>query len=174
MPHRLRFSLSHTTGLVTCLISLGLDSGVDVERSDRRVDALHLAGRWFSVTEVRELQGLAVESRQDRFLDYWTLKEAYMKARGLSSVSLYRDASFAIDGEMIRVTLADQSPDKMSEWWFALSDLPTGHRVAICVHNQLQKKLGVELIHHDITSIDSVRIDVSLTRSPKFGFKTES
>ena len=41
------------------------------------------ADRYFSPTEVAALGALPEAARPDRFFDYWTLKESYIKARGL-------------------------------------------------------------------------------------------
>lgn len=167
----LRFSLSHTEGLVVCLITGEFDGGVDVERTARIVDSERLARRWFSSREAQEISVLRGEARQSRFIDHWTLKEAYMKARGLSSVSLYREASFELALGTIRATLADQAEGSTGKWSFALFDLLLKYRAAVCIHNDAQIDLGLELIQHDLTNGVSVRIDKSSNTRPKFGSK---
>ena len=57
--------------------------GIDVERFDRRCDMEAIARRYFSALEIQELMSLGMGDRPARFLEYWTLKEAYVKARGL-------------------------------------------------------------------------------------------
>ena len=167
----LKFSLSHTQGLVACLVSRSMDGGVDVERATRIVDCERLARRWFSPTEAKQIVDFPEAARRSRFFDHWTLKEAYMKARGLSSVALYHDASFRLDQREIRAELLDQSANKNDEWSFALFDLIPGFRGAVCVHNKLQLELDLEFLQHDLVTGLSVRIERSAESRPKFGSK---
>lgn len=78
----LRFNLSHTEGLAACVVCLDIDCGVDVERMNRVKDLDGVARRVFTSPEREDLQKRDGDSLQGRFADYWTLKEAYMKARG--------------------------------------------------------------------------------------------
>jgi 4'-phosphopantetheinyl transferase len=79
----LRFSLSHTAGLVACAVSAGGDVGVDVERL-RPADLSATVGRrYFSAAERERLDALPAELRPGEFISYWVLKEAYTKARGV-------------------------------------------------------------------------------------------
>jgi len=78
----LRFSLSHTRGLAACAVTVGGDIGIDVEDTSRCWSA-GLAQRYFAVKERRDLQALPAADQRFRFFEYWTLKEAYLKARGV-------------------------------------------------------------------------------------------
>ena len=49
---------------------------------ERRLRHRDLAERFFGEAEVRALRGLAPEKQAGRFLELWTLKEAYLKASG--------------------------------------------------------------------------------------------
>lgn len=77
----LRFNLSHTEGLIACAVAEQVDVGVDVEMSARPID-LGIADRYFSSLELTQLQSLVPGERHRRFFELWTLKEAYLKARG--------------------------------------------------------------------------------------------
>ncbi|HWA99115.1 MAG TPA: 4'-phosphopantetheinyl transferase superfamily protein, partial [Pirellulales bacterium] len=79
----LRFNLSHTDGFAACAVAWENDIGVDVEFVARRTGGVHLARRFFSASEVDDLLRLPAEQQRDAFFDYWTLKEAYIKARGM-------------------------------------------------------------------------------------------
>jgi 4'-phosphopantetheinyl transferase len=91
----LRFSLSHTAGLVALAVALRVDVGIDVEGVRTRAAGLDIARRFFAPAEADALEAMPPE-RQDRaFLEYWTLKEAFIKATGLGmSMPL---ASFAFE-----------------------------------------------------------------------------
>jgi len=78
----LRFNLSHTENLAACLVCLDHDCGVDVERLHRLKNLDGVARKVFTEAERVDLEGREGNDLQGRFTDYWTLKEAYMKARG--------------------------------------------------------------------------------------------
>src|SRR6185436_13023672 len=75
-----RFNLSHTDGMIVCLVGDDREIGVDVEDIERTGYTVEIADRYFSEAEVRELRSWTAERRVERFFDYWTLKEAYIKA----------------------------------------------------------------------------------------------
>jgi len=77
----LRFNLSHADGLVALVVSAHYEVGVDVERIGRQ-PAMEVAESRFAPSEVAALRALPDAEQARRFLEYWTLKEAYLKARG--------------------------------------------------------------------------------------------
>ncbi len=129
------FNLSHTDGLVVLAVARQ-PVGVDVEWLDRTGRTVELADRYFARTETGSLLALAGTAQRDRFFDLWTLKEAYIKARGLGlALSL---GGFAFDrfespplSVAVDAALADR-PD--SEWSFGTWDRPdTRHRIAVAL-----------------------------------------
>jgi 4'-phosphopantetheinyl transferase len=129
----LRFSLSHTSGLSACAIALDFACGVDVESSDRRGDLLKVARRVLSPRELSDLDTRAAETRRDRFLAYWTLKEAYVKARGLGLALPLRQLSFSLSGERIRVESTAPGDDGAGVWQFASLRPTPRHLQALAV-----------------------------------------
>lgn len=130
------FNLSHTRGLLAVLVHDDPEAvlGVDVEALGRRGGGPEVAERFFSVDEVRALRGLAPAAQRDRFFDYWTLKEAYIKARGVGvSLGLGR-FSFVIDDPAAVTVRFDASlDDDPGRWRFARFDPWPGHRVALAL-----------------------------------------
>jgi 4'-phosphopantetheinyl transferase len=82
-PPSYGFNLSHTRGLVACVVARGGDVGIDVERVEGTSDIGSLAASRFSRFEVEQLAACPAGVRHDRFFEIWTLKEAYAKAIGL-------------------------------------------------------------------------------------------
>jgi 4'-phosphopantetheinyl transferase len=78
----LRFNISHAHGLALFSFARGRELGVDVEliRPDFAGD--DIAARYFSADEIAELRALPSSLRSEGFFLCWTLKEAYVKARG--------------------------------------------------------------------------------------------
>jgi 4'-phosphopantetheinyl transferase len=76
------FSLAHTSDLVLIAVGLAVAVGSDVERVDRDVDEIEVAGVAFSGDELAGLVRLAPPARRRGFYELWTLKEAFLKATG--------------------------------------------------------------------------------------------
>ena len=131
----LRFNVSHTGGLVVCLVGLGRELGVDAESPHRDRRWLDLADRFFAPAEARALRGVPAADRPPRFLEYWTLKEAYVKARGrgltLPLSGFWFDPPASPTG--IRVRFTPAVGDDPARWQFTLQRLDTGHLVATAI-----------------------------------------
>jgi 4'-phosphopantetheinyl transferase len=76
------FNLAHTRGLVLIVIGHAVAVGIDVERVERVIDEIAIAGVAFSGDELAGLVRLAPPARRRRFYELWTLKEAFLKATG--------------------------------------------------------------------------------------------
>jgi 4'-phosphopantetheinyl transferase len=77
------YSLSHTKGLSVCAVGSGGDVGVDVESLQRANNHAGIAKRFFATSEADFLESLDENQKPIEFLRLWTLKEAFVKARGL-------------------------------------------------------------------------------------------
>jgi 4'-phosphopantetheinyl transferase len=128
---RASFSLSHTRGMVTCVVTHGAEVGVDVECVDRAVDAGAIAERFFTPAEADRLMDLSGDARRDRFFDLWTLKEALVKALGRGMAVSLSTLAFTVGaGGDIRL----DAPDVDSNAWrFALFAPSPRHRLAVAV-----------------------------------------
>ena len=127
----LHFSLSHTDGCVACVVSKHETVGVDVETVSRRVAPLSTALRFFAPEEVETLRTLPEPAAIERFFDYWTLKEAYLKARGFG-LNLPLDAfAMRVSREAIKISFKPDITDDPSDWRFSLCSPSPSHRLAI-------------------------------------------
>lgn len=99
-PQGLRFNLAHTEGLVALLVHDDVDSGVDVERVGTVDDLYGVAEMVFADPERDALRSLPVEEQEARFYRLWTLKEAFIKARGMGLALPLRDFWFAAHDPM--------------------------------------------------------------------------
>jgi len=128
----LHVNLSHTRGLVACVIARGIDVGVDVERLGRIVEARALANRFFSVTEVAALNGAPSGDFDVRFLELWTLKEAYVKGEGRGLAQPFHSFGFSFDcadGLGFRAPADTPTPS----WQFTLTAPSEVHRLSVAV-----------------------------------------
>jgi 4'-phosphopantetheinyl transferase len=129
---KFRFNLSNTTGLVVCAVAEDCDIGVDVENSARDLDTDALAPSVFAPMELTDffVQGTPGD-RRNRFFSYWTLKEAYMKARGMG-LSLPLDSFwFDLGGSSPLLHVTDRCGDQPERWRFYQYAPTAEHRMAI-------------------------------------------
>jgi 4'-phosphopantetheinyl transferase len=151
-PLPLRFNLSHTKGLIICAVTLNDDIGCDVEDTSRSNDVLAIAERYFSKQEASELFSLPHEKQRDRFFDYWTLKESYIKAWGLGLAIPLADFTFTITDQQkafvtnkhvsikdnIELSFAKHRVDDPSIWrsWLLYLKNSTKHRIALSLRSK--------------------------------------
>ncbi|TYO66068.1 4'-phosphopantetheinyl transferase superfamily protein [Bradyrhizobium hipponense] len=127
----LHFSLTHADGCVACVVSRHEAVGVDVETVSRRVAPLSTALRFFAPEEIETLRGLPEPAAIERFFDYWTLKEAYLKARGFG-LNLPLDAfAMQVSQEAIGISFKPDIADDPRGWRFQLCSPSPSHRLAI-------------------------------------------
>ena len=146
-PLPLRFNISHTKGLIICVVTLEDDIGCDVENTTRNNDVLAIANRYFSAIETKELFSLPEEEQRHRFFDYWTLKESYIKAWGLGLAIPLKDFSFNITDAIVEkktpfmikgaisLSFAQHRVDNADRWrnWLLYPNANEPHRIAIAL-----------------------------------------
>jgi 4'-phosphopantetheinyl transferase len=131
----LRFNLSNTEGLQACIVGRERALGVDVEWTERRAEAFEIADRFFSSAEVAELRACPEHARSERFYYYWTLKEAYIKARGAGlSIPLDR-FSFSLGAP--KITFHDTAELAPAErWQFATHRFESKHILSYALRRE--------------------------------------
>lgn len=81
--HDLHFNISHSHNIILYAISKQYPVGIDVEFCKPDIDCLAVAEQFCSPHEYKELLQLPLNIRANRFYQYWTRKEAFVKAMGL-------------------------------------------------------------------------------------------
>lgn len=132
----LRFNVSHTEGRIACAVAVGREVGVDVEHVGREVTR-DVAGRFFAPREVASLHALPDAERARLFFDYWTLKEAYIKARGLGLALPLGDFSFTLAPPAPpRISFERALDDDPASWQFLQAWLTPVHRLGLAVRRR--------------------------------------
>ena len=147
-PSTIRFNLSHTNGLIVCLVSRGREVGVDVESLERASRWLDLAKRFFAPREAAALRRLDASERPTRFLEYWTLKESYIKARGLGLAITLSGFSFDLPARApddIRIRFTPAIDDDDARWQFSLERCGPNHLVATAVERDGPEPVRITL-----------------------------
>jgi 4'-phosphopantetheinyl transferase len=142
----LRFNLSHCDGLVALAVTLDCDVGIDAENIGRPVPVLDLARRCFSPAEAAELARWPARRQRERFYDYWTLKEAYIKARGMGlSIPLDGFSMHPTPQNRIEITFAPGVQDDPAHWQFAQFTPTKEHKIALAIRRAPGEDLPVVL-----------------------------
>jgi 4'-phosphopantetheinyl transferase len=130
----IHFNLANTAGLVVCAVSAAHDLlGVDAEPVASDQEFSGLANRYFSPWEARELRTLPVCERPRRFTAYWTLKESYIKARGLGLNLPLDQFRFVIGDNQASILFHSPELGNCANWRFALVDAPPRYMIAVGV-----------------------------------------
>lgn len=146
------FSLSHTDGLALCAVTLSAEVGVDVELERPYADdRLSLARALLHPREVAALEATAPADVCARFLELWTLKEAYVKARGLGLSLSFRDFAFTTgSGRAPEIHFDPGLEDSRSGWRFFQLRPTELHRGALAVRRAGHEALRVTQIFVDL------------------------
>jgi len=158
------FNLSHSGGLVACALARalapvvppGADAGigVDLEDLDRRPLSPDLIHRFCAPSEVVDIERQPEALRAQRFLTYWTLKEAYLKARGLGIAVHLADLDFSLEGPHPAIRFRESLAGTASDWAFELFQ-PTP-RYLLSVAAPLPPGAARPTIHLDAISLQAL------------------
>jgi 4'-phosphopantetheinyl transferase len=156
----LRFNLSHTRGLVACVIARHA-CGIDVESTLRTLAGFNLISS-LAPPEVAALSTSPKSNSTEAMLAYWTLKESYAKARGLGLAlpfeKLWFSDPFSENG--IRASFADDINDREALWQFSLLRPTPSHLCAVAIRSG--EETPVAIVARPLDLDPAVRSSVSL------------
>lgn len=133
----LRFNISHTRGLIALGVTQRRELGVDVENIRVRDVPLEIADRFFAQAEVEELKTVPKAGQQDRFFEYWTFKESYIKARGMGLSLPLGEFSFHYPHERaVRIAIEPQLGDDAARWGFWQYRPTPEYLLAVCAERR--------------------------------------
>lgn len=131
---KISFNISHTHGLIVLGITGDKSLGLDTENVCARQAPIDVARHYFSADEVAALHTLPANMQHDRFFQYWTLKEAYIKARGMGLSIPLNQFSFHLPHDVHPGILFHSLPDDhASRWRFWQVRVSSEYLMAICV-----------------------------------------
>jgi 4'-phosphopantetheinyl transferase len=128
----LRFNLTHTQGLVACVIHDERDCGVDAEWRGRTPNLPALTKRCFVPAEAEGIDAQPDPLR--RFFELWTLKESYIKARGMGMTLPLRGFWFTGEGSpALGFGARSDVETSPGAWRFELFEPTEEHQVAVAL-----------------------------------------
>ncbi len=152
----LRFNLSHTSGLVATATLIGAEVGVDVEAVGTRAVAEELRERVLSPLESQELDSIPGACQAMRFFGIWSVKESYIKARGLGLRLPLKEISFAFPREATPDLVATPagSPDAPGDWTVHLDYLSQPmHALAVTAGHTAHGPAEIHVTHVDLAAL---------------------
>ena len=141
----LSWNLAHTDGLVVLLVAEQCTAGVDVEDIVHRKAPIDVADHQFAPDEVASLRALPPESQQRRFFEYWTLKESYIKARGMGLSIPLKDFAFDPTPETGPVIAFHGIDDDSADWQFTFREPTDAHLVAAAFRRGTGPERSIEV-----------------------------
>jgi 4'-phosphopantetheinyl transferase len=127
------FNISHTDSLIVLGVTKHRALGVDVENVHRLGILVELAERFFARDEVAELARVPSHRRQDRFFEYWTFKESYIKARGMGlSLPLDKFSFYFTHDHSVKIAIHPELADDAARWHFWQFRPRREYLVAVC------------------------------------------
>ena len=144
LEDELYFSISHTQGLVACAITRHEFVGIDVESIFRKELTMEFAKRYYGVSEIKQISLLTPEKQSTRILEYWLLKEAYLKALG-RGFSLPMDAvNFNFDQHGNAKLVVGMENECTKDWLFYPFRISPVHMAAIAMSLQGDDDIDLE------------------------------
>lgn len=146
-PSTTRFNVTNTTALVACAVVSDREIGVDAEPLARGDDIVAIATTVFTSHEREMLGQLEIDARRRRAVELWTIKEAYIKARGLGmALPVDRlEAIFAADGASLR--FLEPLVDDPGRWSLVTHEIEE-HLVSLCVERRERDAKGIVVKLH--------------------------
>ena len=161
LDRQITFSLSHTQGLSVCAVASEQMIGVDVESLQRIPSHQDIAKRFFASSEVAFLGSLDEMERRREFLRLWTLKEAFVKARGLGlSIPLNSFEMRMFPDRPPSVSFSEGTHGHEADWRFLQIHLGRTFHIAAAVATPNSKEMEVKF--SSITPLADERATVTL------------
>lgn len=147
----LRFNLTHTRGLVACVVTREADCGVDAEDCHSLQDLTELANYTLHPRELQAFSGISEPNRLDSFLSFWTAKEACMKACGRGLTLVPNSFALAISNDSLSARVLE-APDGLN-WRITLLRPTPMHHLAVALDSFGPQQIAVQYLPADLSPL---------------------
>ena len=132
------FNVTHSQGMALYAFTHIGAIGIDLEHfSADTKDYENIALHFFSAAEVETLRAVSASSKQEAFLNCWTRKEAYIKARGLGLSLPLSQFDVSLTPGAPATLLATREAGQETTGWFLAALAPGADCIAaLAVHGQ--------------------------------------
>ncbi len=141
----LAFNLSHSGPWLALAIAPSGTLGIDIENPRKTRNLLAIARHYFHPDETQHLQNLPDTARHQAFYRYWTLKEAFFKARGTGIAEGLGKVLISPDDPITLTADPDLGDDKDWQLYYWQNPLALGPECHLALVQSTGGE-GVELI----------------------------
>ena len=141
----LQFNLSHTRRLIALIITQKENCGIDIELIRPLNDYFNIARLVFSQNERITMSKINNNDvLKNYFFSLWTLKEAYIKARGIGLSLDLKKISFSFGkNKSINLFIESELHDHSDSWQIDLFPVNPDHMCGVCLHTMEKDKLKI-------------------------------
>jgi 4'-phosphopantetheinyl transferase len=132
----LQFNISHSQEYALFCFTLNHLIGVDIEYQRTMPDALKIAQRFFSAREYKMLEQVSIEQQPKLFFQFWTAKEAYLKATGTGLSASLDSVEIALN-QSKSLYLSTLKKDTIMNWSLYSCTPATDYSAAIAINAQI-------------------------------------
>ncbi len=131
----LHFNLTHSEHYAVCTVS-DLPCGVDMEQISKPHEVMALANRYFSVKEHAAM--LMSPNQNEAFCRLWTLRESYVKMRGLGfAIGL---STLKCDFHRGICTISENGKPQEDAFFHEWKTLPD-YRISVCTRGEAEHSI---------------------------------
>ncbi len=141
----LEYNLSHSGKYAVVAVTNEIVCGIDVEKIDAKRDFWDIAQNYFSSKEILDLKSALEQDQAHRFFTYWTLKEAYIKAKGETIASSLNKVSFDLHHQNQISAELDGFGDNDKRWQFYSQLLDDEYVMSLALLHENPLDFKVEL-----------------------------
>jgi 4'-phosphopantetheinyl transferase len=135
--YSLNFNVSHSECMALYGFTVDRRIGVDIELVREIAQMAQMAKRYFSPVEIAQLEGLSGEELTRAFYDCWTLKEAYLKAKGVGLHYALDHFSVSVRSSESTVLIENiDEPEDVPQWKLKAVTAGTGYSSAVAVEGK--------------------------------------
>ncbi|BAU66329.1 phosphopantetheine-protein transferase [Stanieria sp. NIES-3757] len=137
----LQFNLSHSQDLALYGFSINQKIGIDLEHLRSIYDVEKLAQRFFSEREYKLITESDFDKKQQVFLQFWTAKEAYLKATGEGLVDSLSEIEFLRKLDQSISLQSVHGNTKAAQNWLVENFIPAADYIAtLAIEHPLPNK----------------------------------
>jgi len=158
----LSFNLSHSSNMIVLAITNERAIGVDIESLKQATPKNDLAKYHFATEEYQQLKGLQNSEYHSRFFDFWTLKEAYIKACGLGLSIPLDSFSFSFSKPLknshqkkIEIKFSTSRQDDPAHWQFWQIAPNPDYKVALAKKYNEEKTRTTQIVMREVIPLGS-------------------
>lgn len=140
--NEINFNVAHSNNYAVYALIKEKEVGIDLEFLREIPDALKIASRYFSSSEITDLKKISDAKLDRAFLNCWTRKEAFIKATGDGLSYPLSDFSVSLDSDLPEILLIKKKPNEIKKWSLYDVEVEAGYISSLAVMSQ-----GMKLVY---------------------------